>query len=160
MLKAIQRFYQTRIQPQSEAITDKEATEHALMLATAALMLEVTRADKEDHPAEKEAVERALTQVFSLSDAERAELIGLADRETREATSLYQFTHLIDKGFSQDQKRHVVELLWRVVFADRVMEKHEEQLVRRVAGLIHVPHKAFIDAKVRVKRELEEAGEL
>lgn len=154
MLKAIQRFYRNHIEPPADAITAREATEHALQLATAALLIEVTRADAAVQESERQAVVRAVRDTFQLSEGEARELIALAEGEADEATSLYQFTHLIDKGYSAEQKQQVVELLWRVVFADKEMEKHEEQLVRRVAGLIHVSHRAFIKAKLKVRDEL------
>lgn len=153
MIKAIQRFYSDFLQPRSEpeGVTARAATDHALQLATAALLIEVTRADRRVTDAEREVVTRAIRETFDLSEAETGELMALADTEAREATSLYQFTHLIDKGFSHAEKRRVVALLWRVVFADAEMEKHEEALVRRVADLIHVPHKDFIDAKLAAR---------
>lgn len=153
MLKTIQRFFQDHLES-SDAITSKEATDHALKLATAALLIEVTRADSTVRDEERRAVTEAMQERFGLPDSETAELIALAEAEAKEATSLFQFTHLIDKGFSHEQKAHVVELLWRVVFADAEMEKHEEGLVRRVAELIHVPHKVFIDTKIRVRKEI------
>jgi len=155
MLDTIQRFFNARIQPSSPAITSQEASDHALMLATAALLIEVTRADRDVKPEEQAAVLQAIRTAFDLPQAEADELIALAEEEARQATSLYQFTYLIDKGFSITRKRHVVELMWRVVFSDAQMEKHEEALVRRVADLIHVPHRDFIDAKLRVKQAMQ-----
>ena len=41
----------------------------------------------------------------------------------------------------------MVELLWRVAYADGDLDKYEEHLVRRIADLIHVPHSVFIRMK-------------
>ena len=46
-----------------------------------------------------------------------------------------------------------MELLWLVAFADAEKHPHEEHLVRRIAGLLHVPHPDFIDAKIRARAE-------
>jgi uncharacterized tellurite resistance protein B-like protein len=86
------------------------------------------------------------------------ELIALAEQEAAEATSLYQFTHLIDKGFSHEQKARVVELLWQVAFADGHLEAREEAVVRRVADLIHVPHKTYVAAKIRARANAPDAA--
>ena len=43
----------------------------------------------------------------------------------------------------------LVELLWRVAYANEVLHKYEEHLVRKVADLLYVPHTAFIKAKHR-----------
>ena len=124
MLRSVQRFYNELIGPRPEpgGVTSQEADERSLRLATAALLIEVTRADSEEVEVERAVVTRALKETFGLTDAETAELVELADAQAREATSLYQFTYLIDKGFDPDRKRGVVALLWRVVFADSRME--------------------------------------
>lgn len=150
MLKAIQKFYEKKIRP-VEGVTSREATGHSLMLATAALLIEAARADHEVRPEELGMVASAVQKTFDISDEETAEIIGLADEEVRESASFYQFTRLINKGFSYEQKKDVVERLWRVVFADAELEKHEEHLVRRVADLLHVEHRDFIDARRKAR---------
>jgi uncharacterized tellurite resistance protein B-like protein len=38
-------------------------------------------------------------------------------------------------------------MLWEVSFSDGHAGAHEEHLVRKVAGLLHVPHRDFIRMK-------------
>jgi uncharacterized tellurite resistance protein B-like protein len=154
MLRSIQRFYNEFIQPRPEpdGITNREVTDRALRLATAALLIEVTRADRAVSEAEMAVVDEVLRDTFDLTEAEAQELIALGEAQAAEAVSLYEFTYLIDKGFDAAHKREIVALLWRVVFADARMEAHEEALVRRVAELIHVPHKDFIDTKIEARK--------
>jgi len=64
--------------------------------------------------------------------------------------SLYQFTGLINQHFTPEQKVRVVEMLWQVAYADGHLDPYEEALVRKIADLIHVPHRQFIQAKHRV----------
>jgi len=154
MIRSIQRFYNDVIRPRPEpdGITNREATERALRLATAALLIEATRADRTVSEEEMAVVDRSLRETFGLTEDEARELAALGEQQAAEAVSLYEFTYLIDKGFDAAQKREIVALLWRVVFADARMEAHEEHMVRRVAELIHVPHKDFIDTKIEARR--------
>lgn len=156
MIKSIQRFFEEKLSP-AKGVTSREATEETMQLATAALLIEVTRADSAVKEEEREMVAAAVRKTFSLSAKDTAELIEMAERELKEAVSFYQFTGLINKGFSYDEKKHVVELLWRVVFADAEMEKHEEHLVRRISGLLHVEHKDFIHAKQAAREYVKRA---
>ena len=131
-----------------------------MQLATAALLIEMTRADFKVEESERRMVGEAIRRTFDLSPEETAELIGLADEESRQSVSIYDFTRLIDRGFALEQKKHVVELLWRVALSDAELEKHEEHLIRKVAKLIHVRHSDFIDAKLRAQESLKrEAAE-
>jgi uncharacterized tellurite resistance protein B-like protein len=105
-------------------------------------------------------VGEAIRKAFDLTPEDTDELIRLADEEARQSVSIYDFTHLIDRGFSFQQKKHVVELLWRVALSDAELEKHEEHLIRKIAKLIHVDHRDFIDAKLRAQEDLRrEASE-
>lgn len=146
MLRAIQDFFRAKIEPDSTAGPDR----HGLQLATAALLFEMHRADDREHPEERQILEQALQKTFTLSDAETRELAELADREAAEAVSLYQFTGLINQHFSPEQKIQVVEMLWQVAYADGRLDRYEEALVRKLADLIHVPHREFMQAKHRV----------
>jgi uncharacterized tellurite resistance protein B-like protein len=154
MIKSFQRLYNELVQPRPEpdGVTNQVVNDRSLRLATAALLIEATRADRDVSEAEMAAVDGALRDAFGLSESEAQELITLGERQAAEAVSLYEFTHLIDKGFDAAHKRQIVALLWRVVFADSRMEAHEEALVRRVAELIHVPHKDFIDTKIEARK--------
>ncbi|MGD2075754.1 MAG: TerB family tellurite resistance protein [Gammaproteobacteria bacterium] len=147
MLRTIQDFFRDRIGPDEGQGHDQ----HRLQLATAALLFEMLRADYAEHPGEHDALKRALQQSFSLSASETRELARLAEREASEAVSLYQFTALINQHFSPEEKVRVIEMLWQVAYADGRLDRYEEALVRKIAELIHVPHREFIQAKLRIK---------
>ncbi len=147
MLGAIREFFLSRIEPDVQAGPD----EHGLRLATAALLFEMLRADDDEHPDERSAIERVLRDQFELSEEETLELSRLADQEAAEAASLYQFTGLINDHFTPEQKVSVVEMLWQVAYADGSLDPYEEALVRKIADLIYVPHRDFIRAKHRVQ---------
>lgn len=146
MLRSIQEFFRTRIEPDLQAGPDR----HGLQLATAALLFEMLRADDDEHPDERRALERALATRFELSETETRELAELADREVADSVSLYQFTGLINQHFTPEQKVQVVEMLWQVAYADGHLDPYEEALVRKIADLIYVPHRDFIRSKHRV----------
>ncbi|HVR70948.1 MAG TPA: TerB family tellurite resistance protein [Vicinamibacteria bacterium] len=149
MLQSIRQFFQERLaEPERRAPADRE---HALRLAAAALLFEVVRADSDVKNEERTVMGAAIQSVFSLSDREALDLMDLAEEESRSADSLYQFTSLVDDGFSAEEKKRLVELLWMVSFADTEKHAEEEHLVRKIAGLLHVPHPDFIDAKIRAR---------
>lgn len=147
MIDRIRRFFDDRLRPDK---TDDDLS-HRLRLASAALLIEVARADYEFKPDELAAISRALRSHFGLSSAETVELIQLAEEEADGATSYHEFTALINANYSKEEKIRLVELLWEVVFADAEMEKYEEHLVRKLSDLLYVPHSQFIAAKLRVQ---------
>ncbi len=130
--------------------------EHRMRIATVALLLETARADFNVHDEELEAVAKHAQELFNLDESETAELLQLAEEEAQNATCYFEFTSLINKGFSPEEKINIVELMWQVAYSDNVLEKYEEALVRKIADLLYVPHGAFIAAKHRVKSRLEQ----
>lgn len=151
MLKSIRQFFDNHLRPDTEDDVDSE---RAMRLATAALLIEITRADYEVKPEEREAVTDAVRRLFDdLSDGETDELIALAEREASESTSLFQFTSLVDKNFSREEKIRIVEMLWRVAYADNDKDMNEEYLVRKIADLLHVSHRDFVRTRHLVEED-------
>jgi len=156
MLDEIKQFL-ARVRPE-RAEPSAEEREHSLRLAAAALLFEVSRIDGTTEPEELTVMRAAVQSALDLSSAESEELLQLAEQESRAAVSIYELTQVLDRELPLDQKKRVVELLWLVAFADGRKDPLEEHLVRKVAGLLHVPHPDFIDAKIRARRGGPAAG--
>jgi uncharacterized tellurite resistance protein B-like protein len=152
MLKSILEFFDQRIGAAAPAGAP------SIQRATAALLAEMVRIDRDVTPEEQAIAHRAIRDKFGLSQAEAAELLQLADEEVRGATDYYQFTSLINRGFTQDQKERVIELLWQVAYADDELSAHELHLMRKVAGLLHIPDSAYIAAKLRAQATRASTG--
>ena len=132
---------------------EDEDMEHRLQVVTAALFVEMCRADAQVAHQEIEVALDAVRTTFHLHADEARDLLRLAEGEADGAISLYEFTSHINEHFSPPEKRKLIENLWRVAYADSALDKHEEYLVRKVADLIHVPHSEFIRAKLRATSE-------
>lgn len=146
MLKAIRDFFDQNLTP-----SDKPAGRgHTLELATATLLAEVMRLEGVD-PAERAAVLAAVRAQFRLEAGEAEELVRLAEEESKEAHDYYQFTSLIRQHYSQEDRQAIVELMWRVAYADSHLSAHELHVIRKIADLLYVPHGAYIAAKMRAK---------
>lgn len=127
------------------------SAEHTLQLATAVMLVEVMRADARFGVAERRAVIAALREKFALSDDELERLIELATQTARDATDWFAFTSHINEHFDMPQKLRMVEHMWRVAYADGQLSAHEQHVLWRLADLLHVPHGAYIHAKMRAR---------
>lgn len=152
MLDALRDFFERRIAQRPDPSADSAAGR--ARLAAAALLVEVVHSDAELHPDERSALLAAVRRSFGIGAAEAAELIALAEAEARDAHDTWQFTSQVNAGFTLDEKRELVEQLWRVALADDDLHRHEEHLIRRVCDLLHLGHGEFIRAKLRVEADL------
>ena len=122
-------------------------------VAVATLLVEIARADFEVDPAERIAIRRMLGAAYALDPESADELLARAEDAVEDAVSLYEFTSRLNDELSPAQKVEIIEMLWRVAFADGRIDKYEEHLVRKAADLLHVPHRRFIRAKLKVGSE-------
>jgi uncharacterized tellurite resistance protein B-like protein len=152
MVFSLKKIYEQFIQPASGK-TDA-VSEHAIQVATAALLIEMTKADGKVSEDERKAVMQTIQSRFNLTDDETNSLKELAKEKIRDATGYYEFTSLINKGLSYEQKVEIIEHLWGIALIDKHLDKHEEYAVRKIADLIYVEHKDFIDAKLKIKKKL------
>ena len=150
MIKKIQSFFESQLSIRDSSPEDKQTK---LQLATAALLFEISKADFDMSEHELEQIKSLLNKQFDLSSAQLDELIDLAQSEVKQSTSLYDFTVLINEGYSLEDKKQVICLLWQVAFADNVLNKYEEAMIRKVADLIYVPHQDFIAMKLASKNK-------
>ena len=149
MLKALQRFFEETIRPREG--TDASAGEEAaLRRATAALLVEMMRADFTIDDRERAHVRALLVEHFGLDEQSARQLMALAEAEVAEASDLFGFTRLVDRACSPEEKIRILELLWEVAWADGRLDKYEEYLVRKLADLLHVRHADMMQAKHRV----------
>lgn len=136
----------------SPAHEDPQERERRLRLAAAALLIETARADFTQDASEQAALERLLTQSLALEPADVKALIADAESRVDDATSLYEFTRVINDHYSAQQKLQLIDAMWAVAYADGNLDKYEEHLIRQVAELTYVPHAEYIRSKLAAKK--------
>lgn len=149
MLRALKDLFDSFSAPSPATPAQQE---HELQLACAVLLVEVMRAEPDVQPGEREAVLAALRRKFTLQPDELDRLMELADEKARSANDFFAFTSTLNARFSQEQKVRIVEFMWQVAYADGDIDEHENHLISKVAGLLHVTHGEYIAAKLHAKQ--------
>ena len=134
----------------SAAVPEPATRERELALATAVLLIEVVRADFAEADIELAAVGRLLEQHLGIASAEADALVVEARREADVQVSLQSFTRRLHEELGTEEKHRIVELLWRVALSDSTLDKHEDHLIRKVAGLLYISHGDLIRIRNRV----------
>ena len=124
-------------------------------LAAAVLLIYAATADANFDPLERDRIEWLCHNKFGLDHDEAQILIETAGREVEESVQLLRYTRTIKDGFSYDERVHLIEMLWEVVYADALVEAHEAQLMRRIAGLIYVDDRDSAIARSHARARLE-----
>lgn len=149
MIKRVRDFLTGRATPNMAAGPDE------LQLAVAALLVEAARMDDDFNAEERAMIERLLAERYHLPAAELRELLDAAEEAVRKSTQFFPFTRQIVKSISHEDRAHILEMMWEVAYADGVLDPHEDALLRRIAGLIHVSDRERGEARLRALEKLK-----
>ena len=141
MLK-IKQFFAAHLETADAPLSNQQT-----QLACAALMIEIATIDEHFDQRELDTLKQHLTEQFKLDAATLTQLCELAHSEQQDASSLYQFTRIINETCSNTDKFELLRGMWKVARADGAIDKYEEYMIRKLCDLIHLPHSAFIQAK-------------
>ena len=150
MIESIKSFFEKKLIKKEEEETPSSVMSR-VDLTCAALLVEVMNSDHELDEREHQEFMAVLQQSYNIAEADLEELIQLAKDEAFEATSLYEFTKLINDNYDYEQKVELIENMWRIAFSDKRLDKYEDHLIRKVSELIYVSHSDFIKTKIKVR---------
>ncbi|QUM76540.1 TerB family tellurite resistance protein [Moritella sp. 24] len=126
----------------TSAFTTKE-----FELSMAALLCEVANADNIKSESESITKSNQLSLLLNVNIERANELLEIAEKDSEEAVSIYEFTSKLRKA-EYKHKLDLVESMWHVAYADGVLDPYEEALIRQVSELIYITHTDFIKAKL------------
>ena len=133
---------------------EQAGRENSHEVATAVLLYELMRADGDFSAEEQSAYEHILRTRFTLDDAQLTELLDLTKDKAAQAVDFSQFTRVINDTCTPEQRRGIIDGLWKIAYADDVLDPEEEHMIRRVADLLYVSHSQFIQSKLSAAGEL------
>jgi len=128
-------------------------TNEDIRVATCALFLELASIDNEFTDEERQKILSILRAEYDLSEQHALELANSAVEQLKGSIDVWQFTNQINENYNDEEKRRVVELLWRLVYVDGKLDAHEDYLMHKIAKLLRLQHKELIEIKLKVLHE-------
>ena len=122
-----------------------------LQLAVAVLVHEARRSDYAEEHVESAAAEQALRELLGLAPAESAALLERGRAKAQQLSSFYAPVSAVKRAFSLEERIRLVEHLWRVAFADGLLNPYEDHYVRKIAHLLYVPNTRAMLARNRAR---------
>jgi uncharacterized tellurite resistance protein B-like protein len=128
------------------AVDDKKRAETAVC----ALLIEMAHFDDDFQEEEKRVILNLIEEKFNLSLEEANELMEVAEEERKESIDLWHFAKLINQNYSDGERVELLEMLWKVVYADGYLDGKEDFLAHKLAKLLKLEHHDLIATKLRV----------
>jgi len=140
----IERLKQLFAAPEEEPV---EPDAHQLAVAATALMVQLSRVDNDEDERELEVIVDCAVKAHQITREEARDILDDALNHAEDATSLYEFTGRINEYLDQVQKQALLTSIWRVALADGRIDRYEEHLIRRMADLLHLNHREYMQAR-------------
>ena len=147
MFKSIAAFFDSLSDPGEGEKLGADETQ----LATAALLFHAIAIDGTVTEDEMARLKPLLSEHFQLSEPEFNRLLTMAQQREREAIDIYRFTSVLRDRLTLDEKREIIAMMWRVVYADGELGALEDNLIWRTAELLAVPARDRMELKQMVR---------
>lgn len=106
-----------------------------LRVATVALLLETALQDAEFDARERAAILHVVEREFRVRREDAAALLAEAERARGATKDVRAFAAQLAERYDHEQRKRVAALVWKVVYADQIVDDAEVVFARRVAEL-------------------------
>ncbi len=110
--------------------------------------------DAEFGAEERAKIGELVERRFGLNTEECRALLQAASDKVEQSVEVFGFTREIKNAFSPEERTEMMEMLWEVAYADGELHDLEANLMRRLAGLLHVSDRDSAAARKRVLARL------
>ena len=116
---------------------DKKVT-FEIELTAAVLAYEIARIDREVSDEELRVLMEEIKSISKKANKDEKEILKIIEIYSSDSTSFYEFIEDINNNYSKDDKLSLLGFMWKIAYADGILEVDEERLIRRLADLIKI----------------------
>ena len=131
---------------------NKEEIENPLIKITA-LLIHAAKIDENYTKKEKQIIKKAIVELSSKNE-KIDEILLKAEELERESNQILGFTKEF-KNLDENSKIKIIESLWNIIYSDKNPDMYENNLMRRLTGLLYLNPKIVGDLKEKVKNNLK-----
>ena len=121
------------------------------LLNVACLMIHAARIDENYTDKEKKIIKNTLTKLND-NNEDVDKLIIEAEKKESDSNHIQDFTKNI-KAMDKDNKIEIIKNIWSIILSDGASDIYEENLMRRLAGLLYVDAKTMGDIKLDIQNK-------
>ena len=114
----------------------------------ACLLVHAAKIDENYTSNEKEIIKKTIKKLYPDLD-NLNDVITQAEQKENDSNHIQEFTKDV-KSLSTENKILIVETLWRIILSDGKSDIYENNLMRRLAGLLYLDDKVVGETKVKV----------
>lgn len=149
MLERLKEFWSNLAEERGPAASFG-ANDHRL--AAASLLVHVLDVEGTANPAESRKLEELLMKRYQLTRRDAQMLIEAARERDEEEIDFQAFTDVVKRRYDLQERRNLVEMMWRMAFGDGIIHPFEDDAVFRVADLLEIASEDVAAIRERAAR--------
>jgi len=117
-----------------------------------ALLVHAAKIDEKYTENEREIIKKAIVELNNASQDKAEEFLKNAEKKEQESNQIVEFTKEIKK-YSLEFRIKIIEILWKIIYSDGTSDIYENNLIRRICGLLYISDKESGVIKLKVKNQ-------
>jgi len=107
-------------------------------LTAAVLAYEIARIDGNISEDELSVLMEEIKIISQKVEKDELEILQIIEIYSKDSVSFYEFVEDINKNYSRQEKMSLLSFMWKIAYADGVLDIDEERLIRRLADMIKI----------------------
>jgi len=128
----------------------KTEKDKQLLSKTASLLIHAAKIDENYTDKEKEIIKKSLIELGA-DQSNIDQIILTAESNEQKSNQILDFTKEI-KNKGHDFKIKIIETLWNIIYSNNEADMYEDNLMRRLSGLLYLDNKTMGDIKEKIKK--------
>ncbi len=122
-------------------------------VSIASLLIHSAKIDENFTNNENKIIKAALIKMGAdVNNIEK--ILEEAKIKEKDSNQILDFTREI-KNINQEKKELIIEILWSIIYSDKIADMYETNLMRRLSGLLYLDPKVVGDIKEKVRKKFE-----
>ena len=126
-------FFKKTTQP-----VEKTKSNFEVELTASILAYEIARSDGDISESELSLLYDEIKKISAKVDKKEDKILEIIEEYSKNSVSFYEFINDINKDYTKEDKLSLIQYLYDVAYADKILEVSEERLIRRIADLIKI----------------------
>ena len=127
---------------------NEEKTFKKVEIAVCSLLIHAAKIDENYTSEEREIIKKTVKKLYPDLD-NLDNVVTQAEQKENDSNHIQEFTKDV-KSLSTENKILIVETLWRIILSDGKSDIYENNLMRRLAGLLYLDDKIVGETKIKV----------
>ena len=121
------------------------------LIDVACLMIHAAKIDENYTDKEKKIIRNTLIKINN-NNEDLDKIILEAEKKESNSNHIQEFTRNI-KMMDKEDKKEIIKNIWSIILSDGNSDMYEENLMRRLAGLLYVDDKTVGEIKLSIQSE-------